>query len=175
MYKWVLAILMMMWLTSCGGQEVPGGTANEWTPQLYAESIASTDLSDELEGAGMLDASREEVEAARGEPLMTGDIVINGKKQHSAVMEYEDYHYTLDDGRVRSFTIMQGSESARGVTIGDDSDKLREVYGTHYYTRQLGNAEILGYADKENDIVIEFMLDDDKTFLIIVSRLFDNP
>lgn len=174
MYKWVMAILMMMWLTSCGGQEVPGGTANAWTPLLYAESIASTDLSDELEGLGMLDASRQEVKAARGEPLMTGDIVINGKKQRPVVMEYEDYHYSLDGDRVHSFTIPQGGESAKGISIGNDSDQIKEAYGKDYYTRQMAQTEILGYADKENDIVIEFMLNDDKISLIMVSRLSVN-
>lgn len=171
MKKWIAAIGMMLLLVSCSGQEGPGGPADSSTPLAYADSVASTDLSDELEGADMLDARRQEVTEARGEPLMTGDVVINGRKQRSAVMGYADYQYELENGRVRSFTIMPGYGTAKGISIGDEAGRIKEAYGPHFYTTQLGNNEVLGYADKENDVVIEFVLNDGKADQIFVSRL----
>jgi|GEM_PF-1225607 len=171
MKKWLAAIGLTLWLAACGGQEVPGGPADVSTPLEYADTVASTDLSGELEGAGLLGARRQEVTAARGEPLMTGDVVLKGRKHRSALMEYADYHYMLKDERVSSFIIMPGYGTAEGISAGDDAGRVEEAYGPHYYTRLMGNAEAMGYVDQENDAVIEFVMNDGKVDMIIVSRL----
>ncbi|MHA7965070.1 hypothetical protein ACX93W_13085 [Paenibacillus sp. CAU 1782] len=176
MKKWlVMAGLCLMMisvlLVSCSSPGQPDIPTAESTPLDYADSVDSTDLGDELNGIGLLGAKRQEVVDKLGAPNMTGDIVINGKKQRAAVMEYDGFHYSLKNDSVQSFVIMSGGATAKGIVPGDGAEQAVEAYGSSYYTRTLGDDKLMGFIDKERDIVMEFILRDDQIALIIVSLL----
>lgn len=57
-------------------------------------------------------------------------------------------------------------ETAKGIKLGDNDIKVKDVYGNNYYSRREQGAEIMGYIDKEKSISIEFWMHDNKVVLI---------
>jgi hypothetical protein len=87
------------------------------------------------------------------------------------VLEYMDYGYVLDKGRVVSYNLRLGQLTAKQVKIGDNEEHIAEMYGQDYYKREQDNLNIMGYLDKENDRVIEFIIDQKKVTMILVAEL----
>jgi hypothetical protein len=57
------------------------------------------------------------------------------------------------------------------VKIGDDEGRIAVMYGQDYYKREQDKLNIMGYLDKENDRVNEFIVDQKKVTMILVAKL----
>jgi hypothetical protein len=77
----------------------------------------------------------------------------------------------MDKERVIAYSLKLGQMTAKQVEIGDDEGRIAEAYGQDYYTREQDKLNIKGYLDKENDRVIEFLVDQNKVTMIMVSKL----
>jgi len=132
------------------------------------ESVQSTNLSTETGGLEVLNTSEQEVIEQRGEPQHRGEIQ---RKGGDVVLEYDDYQYVLAGGSVVSYSLKPGQLTAKQLKIGDDEARIAELYGENYYTREQDKLSIKGYLDKENKRVIEFIVDQNKVAMVMVSEL----
>ncbi|GAA0391912.1 hypothetical protein [Paenibacillus motobuensis] len=163
MKKLIFIFSILMFLVSC---------SSKGSPLDFMESVQSTNLSAETGGLEVLNASEQEVIAQRGEPLDRGEIQAKSdQKSREVVLEYDNYQYILSEGRVVSYSLKPGQATAKQLQIGDDEARIAELYGENYYTRKQDKLSIKGYLDKENKRVIEFIVDQNKVAMVVVSEL----
>ncbi|MCM3039730.1 hypothetical protein M3201_08470 [Paenibacillus motobuensis] len=163
MKKLIFIFCILLFLVSC---------SSKGSPLDFMESVQSTNLSAETGGLEFLNASEQEVIAQRGEPLDRGEIQVKSQqKSREVVLEYDNYQYILAEGRVVSYSLKPGQETAKQLKIGDDEARIAELYGENYYTRKQDKLCIKGYLDKENKRVIEFIVDQNKVAMVVVSEL----
>lgn len=160
--KMLFVILcMLIILVSCSTK--PATTSS---PLDFIDRVQSTDLSNETGGLKVLNSPINEVVKERGEPQSKGKLVTG-----ETILEYADYQYILLSDKVTSYTLKAGSLTSKELKIGDREERIYEEYGLHFYTRQQDDLGIKGYIDKENDRIIEFVLDDNQITMILVAQL----
>lgn len=163
MKKLIFIFCILLFLVSC---------SSKGSPLDFMERVQSTNLSAETGGLEVLNASEQEVIAQRGEPLDRGEIQAKSEqKSREVVLEYDNYQYILAEGRVVSYSLKPGRATAKQLKIGDDEARIAELYGENYYTRKQDKLSIKGYLDKENKRVIEFIVDQNKVAMVVVSEL----
>lgn len=163
--------LMLVWiavmalaLTACGDKKeaLP-------SPLDYMDSVASVDLAAETGGLSDLGISEQEVVAQRGEPKLKGKLQGSTSWQGDVVLDYGDFTYNLNGGRVEGYSLNGEAATARQVKIGDDRARVETQYGKDHYVREIDQLRIWGYLDKENGRAIEFMLENDRVTMIAVA------
>ena len=71
-----------------------------------------------------------------------------------------------EDNKIIRFIINDKNiKTEKGIKIGDEKDKIVELYGSDYYTRLEQGVNIIGYVDKEKKCSIEFWLEEDDRVL----------
>jgi hypothetical protein len=130
------------------------------------DTVQSTDLSAETGGLEALGSSEQKVIEQRGEPQRKGKL-----SGGQTVLDYKDYGYVLDQDGVVSYSLKLGQQTAKQVKIGDDEGRIAVMYGQDYYKREQDKLNIVGYLDKVNDRVIEFIVDQKKVTMILVAKL----
>lgn len=161
MKKLILIIGITLFLVSCSGK---GGSTS--SPMDFMDTVQSTDLSAETGGLEAMGSSEQKVIEQRGDPQMRGQL-----KGGQTVLEYKDYQYVIDKERVVSYNLKLGQQTAKQVKIGDNEERIAEMYGQDYYKREQNMLNIKGYLDKKNDRVIEFIIDQKKVKMILVAEL----
>jgi len=142
------------------------------SPLDYMERVQSTNLSEETGGLKVLNASEQEVIEQWGEPRHRIDMQQESKlKGGEVVLEYDNYQYVLGGGRVVSYSLRPGQATAKQLKIGDEEGRIAELYGENYYSREQDHMRLKGYLDKENERIIEFVIDQQKVAMVIVSEL----
>jgi hypothetical protein len=159
--KLILIIGITLFLVSCSGK---GGSTS--SPMDFMDTVQSTDLSAETGGLEAMGSSEQKVIEQRGDPQMRGQL-----KGGQTVLEYKDYQYVIDKERVVSYNLKLGQQTAKQVKIGDNEERIAEMYGQDYYKREQNMLNIKGYLDKKNDRVIEFIIDQKKVKMILVAEL----
>jgi hypothetical protein len=161
MKKLIFIIGISLFLVSCSGK---GGLTS--SPMDFLDTVQSTDLSADTGGLKALGSSEQKVIEQRGDPQIRGQL-----RGGQTVLEYKDYGYVLDKERVVSYSLKLGQLTAKQVKIGDNEERIAEMYGQDYYKREQDKLNIMGYLDKENDRVIEFIVDQKKVKMILVAEL----
>ncbi|MFF2890357.1 hypothetical protein [Paenibacillus sp. NPDC057967] len=156
---WVIVLVFTLLLGACSG----GGEAFELA-EVYANA-ESTDLSAEDGGLSGWDVTQAELREQRGEPVFEGTTSKGGD-----LLEYEGYEYFFYKGKLQGYSIKQGGKTAEGIGIGDGRDRIEPQYGSHFAERTQDGLNLLGYYDKENGIVLEFVLKDEKVETALVMR-----
>ena len=159
MKKCFALFVVLSLLTSCSGKK-----ESRSSPLDFLSSVSSTDLREETGGPVTLGLSDAEIIEKRGEPVLRGTMH-NGEY----VLKYKDYQYNLVDGELAIYTFEPGTETARHVKIGDGEEQVNQAYGEHSYKRMDGKLNLLGYMDKENEKVIEFVMSGRKVQMIMVA------
>ncbi|MUT66991.1 hypothetical protein [Paenibacillus sp. NEAU-GSW1] len=159
MKKVIMAIIVVLIIAACGQTE-----KSKSSPLDLAAAVQSTDLSSELGQLDRFNASEQEVLAALGEP----ELRLETKKGES-VFQYSGYNYVLYGGKVVQINVEAGQLTAKGLQIGDQAERIADVYGPNYYERNYEGLSIQGYLDKENKRVIEFIKEEERIAVIAVS------
>ncbi len=142
------------------------------SPLDFMERVQSTNLSEETGGLKVLNSSEQDVIEQWGEPRHRMDVQQESKlKGDEVVLEYNNYQYVLEGGHVVSYSLRPGQTTAKQLKIGDEEARIVELYGENYYSREQDNMHLKGYLDKENERVIEFVIDQQKVAMVIVSEL----
>ncbi|RJE86138.1 hypothetical protein D3P07_18830 [Paenibacillus sp. 1011MAR3C5] len=158
--KWrVIVLAFTLLLGACSG----GGEAFELA-EVYANA-ASTDLSAEKGGLSGWDVTQTEIREQRGKPVIEGTT-----SKGEDLLEYEGHAYFFYKGKLQGYSIKQGGKTAGGIGIGDDRDRMEQQYGSHFTERTQDGLHFLGYYDKENGIVLEFVLKDEKVETALVMK-----
>lgn len=167
MKKLILIFGIMLLLISCSREDSVTSS-----PLDFSETVQSTDLSLETGGLRTFHSSEQEIIEQQGEPLQRGVIGRNEiLKGGEVVLEYKGYQYVLAKDKVVSYSLKSGQVTAKQVEIGDNASRIAELYGQNYYTREQDGSVIQGYLDKENDRVIEFILNQNKVMMVLVTEL----
>jgi len=162
MRKGILLICLLFLLASCGVQK-------QTSPLDYVDKVYSTDLSGEKAESISLGATEQLLVDSKGQP-----------KEKVAIINslinwvYPDMsHYTLMDHVVVSygFNIDSNMSSSKDVKVGDSIHEAKIKYGQAFYSRKQDNFQFVGYIDKENNIAIEFLLQQNVIAGIMVSQL----
>lgn len=156
---WVVVLALSMLLGACGG----GGDTMDLT-EIYA-AVESTDLSTETGGLSDWDVTEREIREQLGEPAMEGTT-----NRREIVLGYEDYQYVIGKEKLQSYSIQKDGKTERGIGIGDDRNRIEQSYGSGYVEREQDELHILGYSDKENGLILEFVLQGGKAEAVIVMR-----
>ncbi|RJX37285.1 hypothetical protein D3P09_23305 [Paenibacillus pinisoli] len=156
---WMIVLAFTILLGACSG----GGEAFELA-EVYANA-ESTDLSAEKGGLSGWDMTQTEIREQLGKPVFEGTTNKGGD-----VLEYEGYEYFFYKGKLQGYSIKQDGKTAEGIGIGDNRDRIKEQYGAHYTERTQDELHFFGYYDKENGIVLEFVLKDEKVETVLVMR-----
>ncbi|MGZ4107761.1 MAG: hypothetical protein ACXVO1_10535 [Tumebacillaceae bacterium] len=62
-----------------------------------------------------------------------------------------------DDHIIRLIALPSSTaRTSKGIQTGDSIEKVKQLYGTHSYSRSEQGMDILGYVDKTNQETIEF-------------------
>jgi len=156
---WVIVLVFTIILGACSS----GGDGFE-VAEVYANA-ESTDLSAENGGLSGWDVTQKEIREQLGRPVFEGTTSKGGE-----ALEYEEYEYFFYKGKLQGYSIKQDGKTAEGIGIGDNRDRIKEQYGAHYTERTQDEFHFFGYYDKENDILLEFVLKDEKVETVLVMR-----
>jgi hypothetical protein len=166
MRKTMLLLLaaMMLALAACGAKKeaLP-------SPLDYIDSVTGIDLAAETGGLSDLGISEQEVVAQRGEPTFRGTLKGATSWRGEVILDYEDFTYNLNGGQVDGYSLKGDAATARQVKIGDDKSRIEAQYGKDYYVREMDQIRLMGYLDKQNGRVIEFLLENDRATVILVA------
>ncbi|GKU77516.1 hypothetical protein [Paenibacillus sp. L3-i20] len=132
-----------------------GCTSNKVLTLDHYKDAQSINLSSETGGLSSLDRTEKEVREERGEPNVNGSMQGGGK-----VLEYNDYQYTFAKDKLTGFSTKEGQATGKGVKIGDGKSRVEELYGEQFTESKLDDMLIIGYADKERGLILEFALRD---------------
>jgi len=166
MRKWMVLCIAVMTLilSACGekGAKAP-------SPLDYLDTVKSIDLAAETGGLRAFGTSEKEVIEKRGEPKLKGTLKGSTSWKGEVILGYDDMTYNLNGGKVQGFSLEAAGKTAREVKIGDDKARIEAQYGKDFYMREVENVQVIGYLDKENNIAIEFILENDRSMAILIS------
>lgn len=135
----------------------------------FYENTDTTDLSKENIGGIKIGSIEKDVMNVFGKP----DSIHRSQEPDTYYLIYgknEDVQFKIVDGVVKEYFFSdQKLTTEKGISIGDSKADVIENYGKNYYTRtDTGEKDnVLGYFDKENNIVLEFIFE--KNLAVILS------
>lgn len=129
----------------------------------HHSSTESTDLSNEnIEGLYLNDKiNSEKIVSKYGEiSTLSQD---NDQYNYYYLTEGVEIATEKNDYKIIRFCVNNDKnlETEKGVSIGDNKEKVINLYGENYYTRLEQGLDIIGYVDKEKDWSIEFWLSEE--------------
>ncbi|MNW47013.1 hypothetical protein D3C74_243320 [compost metagenome] len=129
----------------------------------FYENTFSTDLSKENVGTISIGSNKSDIISKFGEP----NSIKESQVPDTFYLRYgEDDNLTfkLVDGVVREYFFSDKElKTEKNISIGSTKEEVIKQYGENYYLRtDTGEKNnVLGYFDKEKNIVLEFIFDKD--------------